>query len=98
MQKQFEAKCELAKKSYYTNIVSDLKLSNPSQWYSKLKRMTSHDQLKTEQVNVEEISHLSDQDQAEKIADSFSTISNQYDEIDPAKINPDQKPVHRLQF
>ena len=37
----FEEKCEAAKEAYYTNIVSDLKNSNPGQWYSKLKRMTS---------------------------------------------------------
>ena len=30
----FNEKCETAKSSYYTNIVSDLKNSNPSQWYS----------------------------------------------------------------
>ena len=33
-----------AKQKYYTNIVKDLKLSNPSQWYSKLKRICSYDQ------------------------------------------------------
>ena len=55
LNKLFEEKSELAKKSYYTNIVADLKNSHPDQWYSKLKRMTNHDQLKSEQVNVEEI-------------------------------------------
>ena len=33
----FDAKCESAKRAYYSNIVSDLKQSNPGQWYSKLK-------------------------------------------------------------
>ena len=32
-------------------------------------------------VEVDEISHLSDQDQAEAIADSFSAISNEYQPI-----------------
>ena len=35
-------KCEKAKKLYYLKIVSYLNYSNPSQWYSKLKRMTSY--------------------------------------------------------
>jgi hypothetical protein len=48
--------------------------------------MTSHDQLKTEQVNIESICHLSDQDQAELIADSFSKVSNEYEPINPEKI------------
>ena len=48
--------------------------------------MSSHDQLKSEEVNVQEICHLSDQVQAELIADSFSKISNQYNPINTAEI------------
>jgi hypothetical protein len=79
-------KCEIANQSFYENIVQDLKNSNPGQWYSKVKRMTSYDQLKSEQVIVESICHLSDKDQVEIVADSFSKVSNQYDEINPEKI------------
>ena len=82
----FNTKCEIATITYYENIVSELKNSNPGQWYSKLKRMTSHDQLKSEQVIVENISNLSDKEQVEIIADSFSRVSNQYEPIDPEKI------------
>ena len=83
----FDEKCEAAKISYYTNIVSDLKNSNPGQWYSKLKRMTSYDQQNTEKIIVENICSLSDKDQAEVIADHFSKISNEYEKIDPDQIN-----------
>ena len=82
----FEEKCSLAREAYYTNIVLDLKHSNPGQWHSKLKRMTSHDQVKTEEVIVESICHLSDQEQAEEIADKFGKISNEYEPINPEKI------------
>ena len=87
----YEEKCEAARTAYYTNIVSDLKTSNPGQWYSKLKRMSSYDQLKCEQVNVEDISDFTDIEQAEIIAENFSKISNNYDPIDPSKIclNPE---------
>ena len=37
-----------AKKSYYKNAIKDLKTSNVSQWYSKLKRLCSYDQKKSE--------------------------------------------------
>ena len=82
----FEKKCNKARSSYYTNIVSDLKNSNPGQWYSKLKRMSNYDQLKTEQICVEEISEYSDLEQAEIIAENFSKISHEYDAIDTVKI------------
>ena len=77
----FHTKCESAKITYYENIVSELKNSNPGQWYSKLKRMTSHDQLKSEKVIVENICHLSDTEQVEIIADNLSRVSNKYDKI-----------------
>ena len=53
---------------------------NPRQWYSCLKRITSHDQ-KDQQVIVDDISHLSDQEQAEIIAEKFTAIPNEYQEL-----------------
>ena len=82
-----EKKCETAKLNYYTNIVSDLKSSNPGQWYSKLKRMSSHEQTKGENINVEEIMHLSAKDQANKIAENFSKVSNEYEKLKTSDID-----------
>ena len=48
--------------------------------------MSNYDQIKTEQINVEEISHLSDIQQAEVIAENFAEISNQYESVIPSKI------------
>ena len=49
-----------------------------SQWYQSLKKITSFDQQKNEQPNVAEISHLSNQQQAEMIAEKFASIPNEY--------------------
>ena len=43
---RFKQMCEKAKHLYSKNIVNDLKSSNPAQWYSKLKRMSSHGENK----------------------------------------------------
>ena len=48
-----------------------LKISNPSQWYSKLKRICAYDQDKYQPIICDEIDNLYDQEQAEKIADHF---------------------------
>ena len=53
LNKQFEEKCAEEKKKYYLNIVSDLKESNISQWYSKVKRMSGQYQNKSADVTVE---------------------------------------------
>ena len=51
----------------------DLKLSKPGQWYYCLKRITSHDQQRNEQLNVDHINHLTDQQQAEIMASLLFT-------------------------
>ena len=67
--------------------MADLRKENPSQWYSCLKRITSHDQQKREQPNVEEIRHLPDQVQAEMIADQFAKIQNEYEPLNKDDIS-----------
>ena len=59
----------------------DLKESKVGQWYSKLKRLSSFDQHKNEPIIVESIKHLSDKEQAEKIADKFSKVSQEFDQL-----------------
>ena len=55
----------MAKSSFYRNIISDLKLTKPSQWYSSVKRLTSYDQQKNIFLNIANISHLTEQQQTE---------------------------------
>ena len=43
--------------------------------------ITSYDQQKSEQQNVDEISHLPDQQQAEIIAEKFASIQNEYQSL-----------------
>ena len=47
-----------------------------------MKRITRQDQFKSEIIQVEEISHLSDKEQAELIADQQAEISNSYKGIE----------------
>ena len=62
-------------------MVRQVKDSDPSRWYSLLKRISNYDKEKMEELQIEEIRHLSDQEQAEAIADSFNKISREYKEI-----------------
>ena len=87
--KLFTEKCQEEKEKYQKNIVQDLKLSKPGQWHQKLKRMTSHDQAKSQVPIVQSLQGLPSQVQAEKIADQFSQISNMYDELKTEDISLD---------
>ena len=60
-------------------MVNELLEKEQHQWYSQYKRLTN--QGKTDQIIVDEISHLSDIDQAERIADHISSVSQEYEHL-----------------
>ena len=84
---RYVEKCEKAKDDYSKNIVNDLKQSNPSQWYSKIKRMSSHSQFSDADNMVQDLIGESSQSQAEKIADQFAEISNLYSPLKADDVN-----------
>ena len=67
-------------------MIDDVASAKSGEWYSKLKRMTRQDQSKSEETQVEEISHLSNQEQAELIADQLAEISNLYKGVEISDI------------
>ena len=77
----YQDKLSKAKKSYKRNMIDDIKSSKPGEWYSKLKRISRFDQQKSE------ISHLDDQEQAERIADNQARISITYKEVEISDIS-----------
>ena len=91
--KLFKQEVKSAKAGFYAKTVSDLKQTKPGQWYSVLKRITSYDQQKQQKINVDEISHLSDAEQAEIIAEKFASIQNEYSPLksDDVEIPPFSK-------
>ena len=80
LNKFFKKEVKSAKSSFYRNTIADLKDKNPSQWYSSLKRISGYDQ-KSEKVIISEIFDKTDQEQAELIAQYFSSIPNEYDAL-----------------
>ena len=78
---KYQKKLKAAKKKFKRRMIDNIKDSNKSQWYSKLKWISNYDQHKVEPIIVEEINHLTDSQQAEAIADHLSAISNEYDHL-----------------
>ena len=81
MDKQFRKLVKCAKADFYKKTVADLKSRKPGEWYSCLKKITSFDQLKSQQPSVQEINHLTDQEQVEIIAEQFAKIQNLYEPL-----------------
>ena len=87
LNRKFKDKVSTSKASYYKKWIEGLREGKPGQWYSMLKRLSSHDQLKSDQPVCEEIRDLPDQQQAELIADRFSSVSNEYSPVDASQIS-----------
>ena len=62
-------------------MIKDLRKSDPRQWYSKLKRMCSSDPSLENHIIVDEIMHLTDQEQADAIAKRMALISQEFDAL-----------------
>ena len=58
-----------------------MKISNPNQWYSKVKLITKYKPHEQDLPICQEISNFDDQHQADLIADTFELVANQYDPL-----------------
>ena len=81
LKKDFKINVKSAKSKFYEKIMCDLTSKNTSKWYSSLKRMTSHEDHKKDNIIMQDINHLPDEEQAQKLADHFSSIPNKYDQL-----------------
>ena len=81
MNSEYEAELSNAKTNFYKTKIKDLKKANPAKWYKELKKLTSYDQHKSEEVVVEDIKDLSNQEQAELIANKFAEVSLEYEKL-----------------
>ena len=84
---EFREEVKSAKQKFYRDSIQDLKSKKPGQWFQCLKKLSSYDQVKNEVPQCEEISHLPDEQQVELIAERFASIQNEYEAINPEKID-----------
>ena len=85
LNEEFKEKCEAEKANYYSRIVHDLKVSNTSQWYSKIKRMSGNGEKIYSTASIQELLGKSDFEQREIIADHYAKISNRYEPVEEAQ-------------
>ena len=98
LQKEFKSKCSKAKKHFYMSMIQETKDSDPRRWYSMLKRVSNYDREKSEELQIEEINHLTDKEQAEAIADSINKISQEYEEVNEKDIDIPEIPPHTTPY
>ena len=77
----YEMELKNAKENFYKIKIRNLRRSNPRNWHRELKKITNYDKKKSENLEVEEIKDLPEKEQAEKIADRFSAVSQEYEKL-----------------
>ena len=75
MKKKFKSLKRKTVKNFYSNFVSELKISNPAKWYSMAKRLGAEDNRKGGELSVECLKGLDNQQAAEEVAEYFSRVS-----------------------
>ena len=73
-------------KSFYANFVSELKETNPAKWYSMAKRLGTEQSNRDNRLNVECLKGMDDKEAAEKVAQHFSSISQEYEPLNTSKL------------
>ena len=73
-------------RTFYSDFVSDLKVTNPAKWHSMAKKIGAVDQMTGGEVRVESLSGLTNSQAAQKIAEHYAAISNEYSPVDNSKL------------
>ena len=79
LRKEFQRKKRTSIQNFYNNFTDNLIKSNPRKFFSMTKKIAAT--TPEQQICIPEIQGLSDIMSAEKIADYFSGISNQYEVV-----------------
>ena len=69
-------------RSLYSSFVYDLKITDPGKWYAMAKKIGAVNDINGSDIKVESLSHLSNKECADVIAQHFSSVSNEYHPID----------------
>jgi hypothetical protein len=75
-----------AVKSFYSEFVAELKHSDPGKWYAMAKKIGAVDKMATGAVQVESLANLNNLECAQKIAEHYSKVSNEYSPIDYSQL------------
>ena len=99
LKKKFYNLRKIEVKSYYTRILDEAKQTNPSKWYTIVKKLGLKIDNNHDKIEFEAISNLSDVDAANAVASHFASISQEYEPLDRGKLPaylPAQRPPQLL--
>ena len=79
LKKQFKKLKKKTVRTFYSEFVSELKLTNPSKWYTMARQLGAVQTYKNNELSVECLKGMDNSQAAEEIATHFSKISQEYE-------------------
>ena len=95
LNKKFKKLKRKAIQSFYKNFVTNLKKTNPGKWYQMAKKIGAVDQMNSGEVKVEILKGLNNKQSAQRIAEHFASVSNEYSTLDNKQL-PTYLPAQEL--
>lgn len=80
---------------HFDKFVHGLKLANPKKWFKQLKHFGGLNQMSTRKLKIETLEKYSDEECAEKVAQHFASVSQEYEPVDMSRLPcylPAEKP------
>jgi hypothetical protein len=96
LKSKFKKMKRKAMQTFYSEFVSELKMSDPGKWYTMAKKIGVNDQMSKDDIQVESLAGIENENCAQIIAEHFEDISNQYLPIDTSQLPcylPAQRPT-----
>ena len=87
LKSEFKKKKRKAIKAFYSEFVTELKISNPGKWYAMAEKIGATDLMNEGETQVESLLGFSNSKCAQQIAEHFAAISNEYSPIDLTQLN-----------
>jgi hypothetical protein len=88
--KQLKSKFQKLKKksvnTFYSDFVYNLKKSDPGKWYQMAKKIGAVNERESGDIQVESLSDLTNGECAQKIAEHYAAVSNEYNPIDISQL------------
>ena len=95
MKRKFKRIKRMSVKNHFDKFVHNLKTSNTKRWFQQMKHFGGLSKMNVGKLQIESLKDLSDEECAERVAQHFASVSQQYEPVDKDRLPcfvPAEKP------
>ena len=95
MRRKFKKAKRTSTSQYFDKFIHNLKTANTKKWFQQMKHFGGLNKINSGKLHIESLKNLTDQECAEKVAQHFASVSQEYEPVDRQKLPcflPAEKP------